>query len=138
MKIVQEQATNKKLKQLKPVSQVIFRALMEESYGPTYTGQIVDFLLEAQDVWKNEHPSRAYEQPGSYYLGRTYQILEEEKTISPTGRILNPQAFAAPKCVDGQLCRPKGFAPINYSTTAEFKKLAQMFGPVKTMIQRNR
>jgi len=114
----------KLLKQLKPISQVLLRALMEPSYASAYKNQAVEFLAEAERVWKNQHPERSYTHPGAYYLGRTYQIMEAQRIISADGHVLDPQALAAPNRINGRICRPRAFAPIDYENTATFKKLA--------------
>ena len=122
-KFEENQVDKKLLRQLKPISNVLLRALMEPSYGETYKNQAVEFLAEAQRVWKNQHPEKAYAHPGAYYLGRTYQMLEEQRIISAEGHVLDPQALAAPNRINGRICRPRAFAPIDYEKTATFKKL---------------
>lgn len=117
----------KKIKQLKglvPVSRLILQALMEQSYGETYSEEAIAFLSEAQDVWKNKHSEKAYHHPGAYYLGRTYQELEKAEIISPDGKVWNSNAMLVPGRINGRLCRPREFAPICYEETAAFKKLA--------------
>jgi len=119
--IQDEQVTTKQLKELTPISRVIFRALMEEPYANAFTSHVVDFLVEAQDVWKNKHADKAYNHPGAYYLGRTYQALEAAEIIGPEGQIWNPATMVLPGRINGRLCRPRGFAAIYYEKTKTFK-----------------
>lgn len=122
-KFEENKVDTKLLRQLTPVSRVMLRAMMETTYGRTYANQAVEFLAEAQKVWKNEHPEKGFKHPGAYYLGRTYQHLEYVDIINAKGQVLNGKALAAPQLINGRLCRPRAFASICYEQTATFKKL---------------
>ncbi len=101
-------------KDLRPISRVILMALMEKCVTKEGKNNAVEFLLEAERCWKNEHPEKTYKHPGAYYLGRTYQNLEKQKILSQNGIVVNPKALYSTQQLNGRLCRPRGFSPINY------------------------
>ena len=113
-------------KDLMPISRIVFRALMESNHIDAAQRQAVEFLQEAEELWQHKKTAQEYKHAGAYFLARTYQRLAKEKIIATDGRVLDGGALIDSKRLNGFLCRPRGFAPVNYQQTQTIRALTAL------------
>lgn len=112
-----------KMADLLPVSRVLFRAITESVSEKIYADTTIDFLKEAQAVWKGKKFGSECRNTGAIFLGYAFKYLESKSILNDDGKILDPVGFANSERLDGFLCRPHGFAPIDFGKTLAIKNL---------------
>lgn len=115
---------NEQLKKLTPVSQIIFKALMESNH--TDGEKVIEFLKETEDLWQHKKAAQDYKHAGAYFLARAYHKMEKEHIIGIDGHVLNVNALGEKGRLNGFLCRPRGYAPVNYQQSKTIMALASL------------